>query len=196
MSSTFKKILKRTAPKSAKLTPQFVKKSKFLSNTAHANIVYKSVYLNERIATAPKWSDTKAMRAAVREEHELSTSPQSKTSNWIYERNQMVAGPERDALTAKINASTLQRGTLGIAALGAVTGYAAVGSAAAGAAARSGVDDLPMEPYEYSRITDPEELYSGDVGSQTAKAKTTPASGGSNAGLWLMGGLLLLKVLL
>lgn len=203
MSSVFKKILKRIAPKPEKLTPKFVKKSEILTKLSHSNIVYRSIYQNRSIATAPKWSDTRDMRARLRAEHELSTTPGSKTSSKIYQRDQMPEGPERDALTAEINAYTLKRGHVGI-----VVGAAAVGGAAGtaigaggGALAKSDVagivkDAEGMVPYEYERISDPTEIYSGDTGSQTAKKPVPATAGNSNAGLWLMGGLVLLKILL
>jgi len=204
MSSAFKKILKKMAPNPAKLTPQFVKKSRVLSNASHANLAYRAVYQNYSIASAPKWSDTTAMRQSLRQEHELSTTPYSSTSKDIYERNQLPAGAERDYLTDSINADTLKRGHVGIAVGAAAVGGAAGTAIGAGgsAVAKSDIagiqkDQASKMPYEYERIVDPAELYAGDTGSQSEMAARKPApAGNSNAGLWLMGGLLLLKVLL
>ena len=165
MSSTFKKILKRTAPNPKKLTPQFVKKSETLTKLSHSNIVYRSIYQNRSIATAPKWSDTRDMRARLRAEHELSTTPGSKTSSKIYHRDQMPEGPERDALTAEINAATLKRGHVGIVVGSAVVGGAAgtAMGAAGGTLAKSDIagiqkDAAALTPYEYVRISDPTEM--------------------------------------
>jgi len=123
MASSFKKLVKRLAPSPKKLTPEFVKKSETLTKLSNASIAHRSIRQNSSIAKAPNWGDTKAMRANLREQHELQTTPGSKTSSMIRQRDALPADdPERARLTAQINASTLQRGKLGIAVGGTVVG--------------------------------------------------------------------------
>lgn len=138
--SSFKKLLKRAAPSSKKLTPQFVKDSKILSKSAHANLAYRAIYQNERIAKAPDWKDTEYMRTQLREEHELSTTPGSKTSNKIYERDRTPYGPERDRLTAEINEATRRRGITG-----ATFGLAFLGASSAANALRGPANEPPAD---------------------------------------------------
>jgi hypothetical protein len=146
--SGLKKLLKRSAPSPKKLTPKFVANSKLLSNGAHANLAFRAVYQNSSIAKAPDWGDTKAMRQNLRAEHELSTSPSSRTSDKIFRRDQLARSTnpdeiaERERLTAEINAATLNRGKIGIAIGGTVVGGAAGSAIKAGGtvAGRTGME--------------------------------------------------------
>lgn len=148
MAKGFKKLLKRAAPSPKKLTPKFVAKNEKLSNAASANLVFRGIRQNSSIAKGD-WKNTKQMRASLREQHELSTSPHSKTSKQIYQRNQLPEGdPERDRLTAQINASTLRRGRVGIAVGGTVVGGAAGAAIKAGGAAATRENPTPNDaPY-------------------------------------------------
>src|SRR4030065_528278 len=122
MAKGFKKFIKRLAPSPKKLTPKFVQKSEVLTKLSSASIAHRSIRQNSSIARAKDWGDTKAMRANLREQHELQTSPSSRTSEQIRVRDKMAQGEERARLTAQINAATLSRGKVGIAVGGTVVG--------------------------------------------------------------------------
>lgn len=130
-----KKWLKKITPRTDKLTPQFVKKSETLSNLSNANIAFSNMKFAEKVADAPSLKP-KDIRPLLREKHELNTTPGSKTSKLIYRRDQLAEGdPERDRLTAQINAATLRRGKVGIAVGGTVVGGAAGAAIKAGGSA-------------------------------------------------------------
>lgn len=133
---SLKKLLKKITPNTDKLTPQFVKKSETLTNLSSANIAFSNMQFADKVASAPSLKP-KDIRPLLREKHELNTTPFGKTSKLIYRRDQLDPGdPERERLTAQINASTLRRGKVGIAVGGTVVGgvggkaISAVGGAA------------------------------------------------------------------
>ena len=117
-----KKWLKKITPNPKKFTPQFVKKSETLTKLSQANIAQHIVQTQSAVAKADSLAP-KDIRPILREQHELLTTPFSKTSAMILERNNLPHDdPERARLTAQINAKTLHRGKLGIAVAGTVVG--------------------------------------------------------------------------
>lgn len=117
-----KKWLKKITPNPKKFTPQFVKKSETLTKLSQANIAQHIVQTQSAVAKADSLAP-KDIRPILREQHELLTTPFSKTSAMILERNNLPHDdPERARLTAQINAKTLNRGKLGIAVAGTVVG--------------------------------------------------------------------------
>jgi len=140
---SLKKLLKKVTPRTDKLTPQFVKKSETLSNLSNANIAFSNMKFAEKVADAPSLKP-KDIRPLLREKHELNTTPGSKTSKLIYRRDQLPEGdPERERLTAQINAATLRRGKVGIAVGGTVVGGAAGAAIKAGGSAATRENPTP-----------------------------------------------------
>lgn len=127
---SLKKLLKKLTPSPQKFTPQFVKESETLTKLSQANLAQHVLQTQSAVARADSLAP-KDVRPILREQHELFTTPFSKTSAMIIERNNLpMDDPERARLTAQINAKTLQRGKVGIAVGGTVVG--GVGGAAIG----------------------------------------------------------------
>lgn len=131
-----KKWLKKITPSPKKFTPGFVKKSETLTKLSQANLAQNMLQTQSAVSKAGSLAP-KDVRPILREQHELLTTPFSKTSAMILERNSLPTDdPERERLTAQINASTLRRGKVGIAVGGTVVG------GVAGAAITKGGDVL------------------------------------------------------
>ena len=138
-----KKWLKKITPNPKKFTPQFVKKSETLTKLSNLNIAQHIVQTQSAVSKAESLKP-KDIRPILREQHELFTTPFSKTSAMILERNRLAADdPERARLTAQINAKTLHRGKLGIAVAGTVVGGVAGTAIAKGGDALTRVNPEP-----------------------------------------------------
>lgn len=138
-----KKWLKKITPNPKKFTPEFVKKSETLTKLSNANLAQHIVQTQSAVSKADSLKP-KDIRPILREQHELLTTPFSKTSAMIIERNNLPHDdPERARLTAQINAKTLHRGKVGIAVGGTVVGGVAGTAIAKGGDALTRVNPEP-----------------------------------------------------